>query len=93
MTTNPISGLIPRGSLGLKLLLVCVLVLAMGMEARTMVQGWELPEPEEPPTTDKIIYPKPLDNAANAVQEAKKFSKRATEKVRIEIDVEDSRDD
>ena len=70
-----------------------VLVLAMGLEARAMVQGWELPEPEEPPTTDKVIYPKPLDNAANAVQEAKKFSKRATEKVRIEIDVEDLRDD
>lgn len=31
MTTNPISGLIPRGSLGLKLLLVCILVLAMGV--------------------------------------------------------------
>lgn len=31
MTTNPISGLIPRGSLGLKLLLVCLLVLAMGV--------------------------------------------------------------
>lgn len=29
--TNPISGLIPRGSLGLKLLLVCLLVLAMGV--------------------------------------------------------------
>jgi hypothetical protein len=70
-----------------------VLVLAMGLEARAMVQGWELPEPEEPPTTDKVIYPKPLDNAATVVEEAKKFSKRATEKVRIEIDVEDSRDD
>jgi len=31
VTTNPISGLIPRGSLGLKLLLVCALVLAMGI--------------------------------------------------------------
>lgn len=29
--TNPLSGLIPRGSLGLKLLLVCLLVLAMGI--------------------------------------------------------------
>jgi len=28
---NPISGLIPRGSLGLKLLLVCLLVIAMGI--------------------------------------------------------------
>lgn len=31
MATNPISSLIPRGSLGLKLLLVCLLVLAMGV--------------------------------------------------------------
>jgi inner membrane protein len=31
VTTNSISGLIPRGSLGLKLLLVCLLVLAMGI--------------------------------------------------------------
>jgi len=28
---SPISGMIPRGSLGLKLLLVCLLVLAMGI--------------------------------------------------------------
>ncbi|HRO02454.1 MAG TPA: cell envelope integrity protein CreD [Terricaulis sp.] len=31
MNSNPISGLIPRGSLGLKLLLVCLLVFAMGV--------------------------------------------------------------
>ncbi|WP_395646881.1 cell envelope integrity protein CreD [Terricaulis sp.] len=31
MAQNPIAGLIPRGSLGLKLLLVCLLVLAMGI--------------------------------------------------------------
>ena len=31
MAANPISSLIPRGSLGLKLLLVCLLVLAMGI--------------------------------------------------------------
>lgn len=31
MATTPISGLIPRGSLGLKLLLVCLLVLVMGI--------------------------------------------------------------
>lgn len=31
MATNSISGLIPRGSLGLKLLLVCLLVLVMGI--------------------------------------------------------------
>jgi len=31
VATNPISGLIPRGSMGLKLLLVCLLVLVMGV--------------------------------------------------------------
>jgi inner membrane protein len=31
VASNPISGLIPRGSLGLKLLLVCLLVLVMGI--------------------------------------------------------------
>lgn len=31
MAQNPIAGLIPRGSLGLKLLLVCLLVLVMGI--------------------------------------------------------------
>lgn len=31
MANNPISGLIPHGSLGLKLLLVCLLVLVMGI--------------------------------------------------------------
>ncbi len=31
MAQNPVAGLIPRGSLGLKLLLVCLLVLVMGV--------------------------------------------------------------
>jgi inner membrane protein len=33
---NPLSGIIPRGSLGLKLLLVCLLVLAMGIPLLTV---------------------------------------------------------
>lgn len=70
-----------------------VVMVAMGLEARTMSKGWELPEPEEPPTTDKVIYPKPLDDTMDSIKEANKFSKRATERVRIEIDIEDSRDD
>ena len=36
MAANPISGLIPRGSLGLKLLLVCLLVLVMGIPLITV---------------------------------------------------------
>jgi len=35
-TSTPISGLIPRGSLGLKLLLVCLLVLVMGIPLLTV---------------------------------------------------------
>jgi hypothetical protein len=70
-----------------------VVVIVMGLEARTMTKSWELPEPEEPPTTDKVIYPKPLENVADSMEEADKFSKKATERVRIEIDIEDSRDD
>lgn len=44
MTSNPISGLIPRGSLGLKLLLVCLLVLAMGVPllvVGALVSEWQ----------------------------------------------------
>jgi inner membrane protein len=36
MSQNPISSLIPRGSLGLKLLLVCLLVLIMGIPLLTV---------------------------------------------------------
>ncbi|MDX2275174.1 MAG: cell envelope integrity protein CreD [Hyphomonadaceae bacterium] len=36
MAQNSLSGLIPRGSLGLKLLLVCLLVLAMGVPLLTV---------------------------------------------------------
>ena len=70
-----------------------VLVLVMGLEVRTVVKSWELPEPEEPPTSKQVIYPQELDEAVESVEKADKFSKRATERVRIEIDIEDARDD
>ena len=70
-----------------------VVVVTMGLEARTMAKNWELPEPEEPPTTNKVIYPKPLENVSDAMEQADKFSKKATDRVRIEIDIEDSRED
>ena len=70
-----------------------VVMVAMGLEARTMARNWELPEPEEPPTTDKIIYPKPLNKVTDSIEEVDKFSKKATDRVRIEIDIEDSRED
>lgn len=73
-----------------------VLLVTVGLETRNTVKSWELPEPEEPPTSDEVIYPKELNNvveAVEAVEKADKFSKRATDKVRIEIDIEDARDD
>jgi hypothetical protein len=31
-----------------------ILLLSMGLEARAVVRSWDLPEPEEPPTSDKV---------------------------------------
>ena len=62
------------------------------------VQSWKLPEPEDPPTTTKVIYPQPLDDAevdkvVESVKTAEDFSKKASERVQIEIDIEDAQDD
>ena len=73
-----------------------ILLVTVGLETRNTVKSWEHPEPEEPPTSDQVIYPKELDDvfeAVESVEEADKFSKRASERVRIEIDIEDARDD
>jgi hypothetical protein len=40
-----------------------------------------------------VIYPKPLDNVRESMDEAERYGKRASERTRIEIDVEDARDD
>lgn len=70
-----------------------VLLLVMGIEGRSMVQSWEMPEPEDPPSADYVIQPKPLDDAMEALDEAEQFTQRATERILIELDIEDSRDD
>lgn len=69
------------------------LVVLLGIEAQGLSESWDLPEPEEPPTSNKVIYPKPLTKAEEAMEKAEKFSSTKTEKVRIEIDIEDARDD
>lgn len=74
-----------------------VLIVVLLLEARAIAKSWELPEPEDPPShADIIIEPKPLDRADDAeesVEQAEQFSKRATERVMIDIDIEDARDD
>jgi len=70
-----------------------MLLAALGMEGRNVVQSWEMPEPEDPPSADYIIEPKPLQEALDSTEEAERFSRRATERILIDIDVEDARDD
>ncbi|MCA9914017.1 MAG: hypothetical protein KC496_11735 [Anaerolineae bacterium] len=70
-----------------------VLLIALGIEGRSVLQSWEMPEPEDPPSADYVIQPKPLDDAMDSVEEAEQFSKRATERILIDLDIEDSRDD
>lgn len=65
-------------------------------EVRDTTREWEMPEPEEPPTSHTVIYPKPLEKmeeAIEAVENAEDFAKRANGRVQIDIDIEDSRED
>jgi hypothetical protein len=61
-------------------------------EARDIVQSWEMPEPEDPPKSEEIIYPKPLEKAKEALQTADEFAKHVNGRVKIKIDIEDSKD-
>jgi len=70
-----------------------VLLIALGLEGRSVVRGWEMPEPEDPPSADYVIEPKPMQDAIDSTDEAEQFSRRATERILIDIDVEDARDD
>lgn len=70
-----------------------ILLTVMGLEGRAIVRSWELPEPEDPPRSEEVIHPKPLDDAEESIEQAETFSRRATERVQIDIDIEDARDD
>jgi hypothetical protein len=62
-------------------------------EVRDTSKRWEYPEPEEPPKSETVIYPKPLDDALEAVEKAEDFVKHANGRIRINIDIEDARED
>jgi len=65
----------------------------LAFEVRALVKSWQLPEPEDPPQSDRVIEPKPLDDTFDALHEAEQFGQRAAERVLIDIDIEDARDD
>jgi hypothetical protein len=62
-------------------------------EARDIVRSWDMPEPEDPPKSEEIIYPKPLEKAQEALKTADEFAKHANGRVKIKIDIEDSKKD
>jgi hypothetical protein len=62
-------------------------------EVRDRSKNWEYPEPEEAPKSETVIYPKPLDDAIDAVEKAEDFAKHANGRVQINIDIEDAHED
>lgn len=59
------------------------------LDARATVSSWEHPEPEEPPVSTKVIYPKSLEETVEAMQEAEEFLAKANGRVEISIDIEE----
>ena len=79
---------------------VIVAIVAAGLflamlawEVHDITRSWELPEPEEPPKSVTIIYPKPLDKAEEALEKAEQFANHANGRVRIRIDIDESKND
>ena len=51
--------------------------------------AYEHPEPEEPPKSTKVIYPKVLEEVVEAMSEAEDYVVKANGRVEIEIDFEE----
>lgn len=65
----------------------------LSWEGVATVRGWQLPEPEEPPTTDKVIYPKAptiIEEVEEMMDKAEAFGNKSNERVQIEIDTADA---
>lgn len=59
------------------------------LDARSTVASWEHPEPEEPPISTKVIYPKSLEETVEALHDAEDFLSKANGRVKISIDIEE----
>jgi hypothetical protein len=64
-------------------------------EGYATVQGWTLPDPEEPPSADYVIYPKdPVNKVEITIQtidDAEDFSQKAQDSAQHDIDTEHAR--
>lgn len=61
-------------------------------EARDIANSWEMPEPEDPPKSEEIIYPKSLDKTQEAIKNAEDYAKNQNGRVKVKIDIEDSKE-
>jgi hypothetical protein len=75
------------------MLVSCIMLVALLIwEARDIAVSWEMPEPEDPPKSEEIIYPKAIDKAQDALKKAEEYAKHQNGRVKIKIDVEDPKD-
>ncbi|MGJ3240240.1 MAG: hypothetical protein ACFE0Q_16145 [Anaerolineae bacterium] len=51
--------------------------------------AYEHPEPEEPPRSTKVIYPKVLEKTVESMHEAEEYVVKANGRIDIEIDIEE----
>lgn len=66
----------------------------LGFDFSTRGQSsWQHPEPEDPPKSEAVIYPKVLEETVEAFQEAEHFASKIDGRVRIVVDVEDDPED
>jgi hypothetical protein len=75
----------------LGLLLISALVTGI-VTAFIEARSWQLPTPEDPPTS-KTIIPTVMDKVEESLKAAEEYNSRTERKVRIRIDTEDSKQD
>lgn len=70
-----------------------ILALLAVVDMRVTTTSYVHPEPEEPPRSTKIIYPKVLEDTVESFQEAEEFVVKANGRVKINIDIEEEPED
>jgi len=70
-----------------------ILALLAVVDMRLTTTTYTHPEPEEPPRSSKVIYPKVLEETVDAFQEAEEFVVKANGRVKINIDIEEDAED
>jgi hypothetical protein len=61
----------------------------LGIESYKILRSWQLPRPEDPPRTEKVILPKEPEKPVPVIEQAETFAKTAVRRVKINLDVED----